>query len=86
MKQLLARVPEIIIAVDGSKVGRRHPWSFTDGGLLAGKTVRLTTDALEESQRGPLDALKGSQAGFQFIYDEVAPESGSPRLPAEEQR
>ncbi len=72
MKQLLARVPEVVVALDATKVGRRHPWSFTDNGALAGKTVRLVTDALTDSQRQPLDELAANNSRFSFEYQEVA--------------
>jgi DeoR/GlpR family transcriptional regulator of sugar metabolism len=56
LKQLLAGVPEIIVAVDSSKLGRRHPWNF-GGPVLAGKTVRLVTDVLTDAQRAELRNL-----------------------------
>jgi DeoR/GlpR family transcriptional regulator of sugar metabolism len=56
LKQLLASVPEIIIAADSAKLGRRHPWSF-GGATLDGKIVRLVTEALSDAQREELDAL-----------------------------
>jgi DeoR/GlpR family transcriptional regulator of sugar metabolism len=73
MKQLLGPVPEIIVAADAPKVGRRHPWSFTDGGLLAGKTVRLVTDALEPQQSESLDELTktAGRKGWRFGYEQV---------------
>jgi DeoR/GlpR family transcriptional regulator of sugar metabolism len=56
LKQLLAGVPEIILAVDSTKLGRRHPWSF-GGSLLNGKSVRLVTDALTPEQQEELTRL-----------------------------
>jgi len=69
LKQLLAGVPEIIIAADSTKLGRRHPWSF-GGPILAGKSVLLVTDVLTDLQREELAqlterlALQGTR--FQF--------------------
>jgi DeoR/GlpR family transcriptional regulator of sugar metabolism len=73
MKQLLGPVPEIIVAADAPKVGRRHPWSFTDGGLLLGKTVRLVTDDLVPQQLEALDELTKSalRKGWRFTYEIV---------------
>lgn len=56
LKQLLSNVPEIIVAVDSAKLGRRHPWGF-GGATLDGKTVRLVTDTLTEVQSDDLAAL-----------------------------
>ena len=70
-KQLLADVPEIILAADSAKLGKRHPWNF--GGLvLRGKFVRLVTDALTVKQRENLDQITPELAknGVQFIYEE----------------
>jgi DeoR/GlpR family transcriptional regulator of sugar metabolism len=69
LKQLLAGVPEIIIAADSTKLGRRHPWSF-GGPVLAGKSVLLVTDMLTEPQREELtlltDRLAGNGTRFRF--------------------
>ncbi len=71
MQQLLIGVPEIVIAVDSSKIGRRHPWSFSGGRLLEGKTVRLVTNNLEQSQRAALAGLTGScELTFAFQFEE----------------
>ncbi len=70
-KQLLADVPEIILAADCSKLGKRHPWNF-GGAILRGKTVRLVTDALTAEQRDNLDQITPELAknGVQFTYEE----------------
>lgn len=70
LKQLLAGVPEIIIAVDSSKLGRRHPWSF-GGNVLAGKSVRLVTDTLTAAQREELMQLAArlSRGGTTFRFE-----------------
>lgn len=75
MKQLLANVPEVIIAVDRSKLGNRHPWSF-GGSVLHNKRVRLVTDRLSAEQREELDALCEwiTRYGMRFSY-EVATDS-----------
>jgi DeoR/GlpR family transcriptional regulator of sugar metabolism len=70
LKQLLAGVPEIIVAADSTKLGRRHPWSF-GGPVLCGKTVRLVTDVLTSQQAGDLSRLAERLAdqGTQFSYE-----------------
>ena len=70
-KQLLADVPEIILAADSSKLGKRHPWNF-GGAVLRGKTVRLVTDALTEPQRNDLNRITPELAknGVNFEYEE----------------
>lgn len=69
LKQLLAGVPEVIIAADGSKLGRRHPWNF-GGPVLSGKIVRLVTDVLTEQQEEELAALtqRLAEQGTTFDY------------------
>ncbi|HLJ55325.1 MAG TPA: hypothetical protein VKT77_09805 [Chthonomonadaceae bacterium] len=73
LKQLLAGVPEIVVAADSSKLGRRHPWSF-GGDSLAGKRVRIVTEALTDEQRADLSALSAhlAEAGTVLEY-EAAP-------------
>ena len=73
MKQHLGPVPEIVVAADSPKIGRRHPWSYTDGNLLTGKTVRLVTDSLEPHQADALDELTISavRRGWRFEYELV---------------
>ena len=70
-KQVLADVPEIILAADSAKLGKRHPWNF-GGAILRGKTVRLITNALTETQREELDHIKPELAknGVEFTYEE----------------
>jgi DeoR/GlpR family transcriptional regulator of sugar metabolism len=76
LKQLLAGVPEIIVAVDNSKLGRRHPWSF-GGPVLAGKTVRLVTDFLDPQQKSELSRLaeRLAEHGTRFEF-EAADDAG----------
>lgn len=73
LKQLLEPVPEILVAVDASKLGHRHPWSFTGGSVLAGKTVRLCTAGLTCAQRETLDRLSAAakRSGCAFSYDDA---------------
>ncbi len=73
LKQLLQPSPEIVVAVDASKLGRRHPWSFTSGGILAGKTVKLFTSKLSAEQRETLDNLTAGahRMGCRFSYFEA---------------
>lgn len=73
MKQLLAPIPEVIVAIDASKIGRRHPWSFTSGGVLAGKRVQVITSSLADKQRDPLEGLCGAapRSGFTLSFQEV---------------
>ncbi len=56
MKLLLAHVPEVIVAVDSSKLGKRHPWNF-GGSVLHGKTVCLVTDTFTSEQLEELTEL-----------------------------
>jgi DeoR/GlpR family transcriptional regulator of sugar metabolism len=69
LKQLLSNVPEIIIAADSTKLGKRHPWSF-GGTVLSGKQVRLVTDFLTPAQHEELthlaDRLATQGTTFQF--------------------
>ena len=69
LKQLLANIPEVIVAADSSKLGRRHPWSF-GGPTLAGKTVRLVTDTLTAPQKEELDNLteRLTRQGIHFSF------------------
>ena len=70
LKQLLIRTPEIVIAADASKLGTRHPWAFTSPEILAAKTIRLYTSALNESQREVLEAMKNNK-NYSFDYVEA---------------
>jgi DeoR/GlpR family transcriptional regulator of sugar metabolism len=63
MRQILSGVPEIWAAIDSTKIGRRHPWAFTDSKLLAGKLVRVFTDALDSAQRESLMELRAAAPG-----------------------
>lgn len=60
LKQVLASASEIVVAVDATKLGRRHPWRFTDEALLTGKRVRLVISSLSEAQREALCELTES--------------------------
>ena len=70
LKQVLAGVPEIIIAADSTKLGRRHPWSF-GGSTLHGKRVRLVTETLTEAHQEELAQLteRLAQYGTAFTYE-----------------
>ena len=70
MKLLLAHVPEVIVAVDSTKIGRRHPWNF-GGNVLHGKTVRLVTDNLtaEQSQEFAELAPRFARHGMTLIVE-----------------
>lgn len=70
LKQLLAGVPEVIIAADSTKLGRRHPWNF-GGSVLAGKTVRLVTDVLTVEQKEDLTHLAArlAEQGTSFRFE-----------------
>ena len=56
LKQILASIPEIIIAADSTKLGRRHPWSF-GGSTLHGKRIHLVTEILTVQQEEELAHL-----------------------------
>lgn len=73
LKQLLLPIPEIYVAVDASKLGRRHPWSFTSGGVLTGKSVTLFTSAIDNTQRETLEELTANahRTGCRFTYVEA---------------
>ncbi len=73
MKQLLAPIPEIVVATDATKVGRRHPWAFTDRSILADKNVRLVTNTLESKEREDLSRLSemAPRNGWQFEFEET---------------
>jgi hypothetical protein len=72
MKQLLQTVPEIVVTVAASKIGRRHPWSFTSAEILAGKTVRLVCDRLSAEQRDELARFASRVgAGIRFNVEEA---------------
>lgn len=82
LKQLLAPVPELVVAVDGAKIGRRHPWGFTGPGVFEGKIVRLVTSTVPLARREELDRLTATarRAGYEFSFLETKAES-----PAESQ-
>lgn len=63
LKQLLSTVPEVIVTVDSSKLGKRHPWNF-GGTALNGKKVRLVTDLLMDDQRDQLLRLQERLAAY----------------------
>lgn len=73
LKQLLAPVPELIVAVDGAKIGRRHPWGFGGRAVMEGKAVRLVTSPVSIARREELDRLTSTarRAGFEFSYLET---------------
>ncbi len=73
LKQLLAPVPQILVAVDATKLGHHHPWSFTAGDVLAGKQVCLLTAGLSGETRDTLDRLcvTAPRAGCAFSYEEA---------------
>jgi DeoR/GlpR family transcriptional regulator of sugar metabolism len=73
MKQLLEPIPEIVVATDSSKVGRRHPWAFTDCRALTGKSVCLVTNEMDSAQRDSLVRLKDAalKNNWRFEFDEV---------------
>ena len=67
LKQVIARTPEVILAVDSEKLGRSHPWSF-GGEVLRGKRVRLVTEAIPEAWRRDLPSILAgiTQRGTDF--------------------
>ena len=80
LKQLLASIPEVIVAVDASKLGRRHPWSFAAAPALAGKSVTLVADTLSSDQRESLESLitAARRTGCRFSYEEAPPMANAP--------
>ena len=80
LKQLPLGVPELLIAVDSTKLGRRHPWSF-GGAILADKVIRLITDALTEDQREELDHLSERMRGIGAQFNYVVADPASTESP-----
>jgi DeoR/GlpR family transcriptional regulator of sugar metabolism len=74
LKQVLNSVPEVIVTVDSSKLGKRHPWNF-GGATLHGKKVRLITDVLSEQQRDQLMELQEQLTQFntKLTFEAAAP-------------
>lgn len=72
LKQLLVNIPEVIVAVDSSKLGRRHPWSF-GGEILEGKRIRLVTDTLTSEQEEDFAVLTEylSRRGTNIVIESV---------------
>lgn len=70
LKQLLAGVPEVIVAADSTKLDRRHPWNF-GGSVLIGKIVRLVTDVLTAEQKEDLTHLTArlAEQGTRFYFE-----------------
>ncbi len=75
LKQIMGSVPEIVIAVDSSKLGKRHPWNF-GGASLNGKRVRLVTDFLSIQQQDQLMALQTHLTEFdtELIFEAAGSE------------
>jgi DeoR/GlpR family transcriptional regulator of sugar metabolism len=73
MRQVLAPIPEILVVAEAHKIGRRHPWSFTSEGLLAGKTVHIVTTTLSRAQSDALagTADAGRRAGMSLTFEEA---------------
>src|SRR5262249_20730095 len=84
LKNLLANVPEIIVAVDSTKLGRRHPWSF-GGSVLDGKSVRLVTDRLTDIQQEQFIQLTArlARTGIRFRFEATSAADSAPRDRAE---
>ena len=84
-KQLLADIPEIIIAADSSKLGKRHPWNF-GGSILRGKLVRLVTDSLTPTQHSELEALTAEMArnGITFTFETAGEKTENRKQKTEE--
>ena len=80
MRQLLANVPEVMIVADASKIGRCHPWSYTPGGLLHNRRVKLITSQLQAEQRDSINGLVRPfrDAGGSLDLFEVQPANHKP--------
>ena len=80
MRQLLANVPEVMIVADASKIGRRHPWSYTPAGLLRNRRVKLITSQLHAEQRDSINGLirQFRDAGGSLDLFEVEPVNSQP--------
>ncbi len=57
LKQVLSAVPEIIVAVDSTKLGKRHPWNF-GATSLHGKRVKMISEELTTEQFDRLSDLR----------------------------
>ncbi len=63
LRQLIHSVPEIILAVDSHKIGRRHPWSF-GGPSLHNKRVLLVTEDMATDLQDEIDLLTERLRGY----------------------
>jgi DeoR family transcriptional regulator of aga operon len=74
MRQALAPIPDILVVAEAAKIGRRHPWSFTSEGLLAGKRVHIITTPLDRGQAEAIagTAEAGRRAGMHLSFEEVS--------------
>jgi len=72
LKQILAAVPEVIVTVDSTKLGKRHPWNF-GASSLHGKRVRLVTELLSVEQTDQLLELQErlTQYGTELTFESV---------------
>ena len=79
LRQILNSVPEVIVTVDGSKLGKRHPWNF-GGAALHGKKVRLVTDVLSSEQRKELLLLRQRLTEFNtdLTFEAALEQSAAP--------
>ncbi len=73
MRQILAPIPQVLVVADASKIGRRHPWSFTSDGLLSDKSVHIVTTTLTRAQFDALAATAeaGRRLGMILSFEEV---------------
>ncbi len=73
MRQILAPIPQVLVVADATKIGRRHPWSFTSDGLLADKSVHIVTTTLTRNQSDTLAATAeaGRKLGMTLTFEEV---------------
>ena len=73
MRQILAPIPQVLVVADATKIGRRHPWSFTSDGLLTDKSIHIVTTELTRAQTDALAATAdaGRKVGLMLSFEEV---------------
>ena len=67
LRQLIQRAPQVIVALDSSKIGKIHPWPFAGNSSFAGKKVVLYTTSMDQPRLHSLENLKNSNT-FDFDY------------------
>ena len=69
LKQLIAPVTRLVVVVDGSKIGNRHPWAFVNSSSLRGKHVKLVTSGVSGIAAVNLESLTKQAAQFDYEFE-----------------